>query len=408
MFNVTVKEPAEKGGRVPLAWTSLGGEEENFDAIAGTLKDLRAELREHFQKDVMSFCIDFMYPKGQTLDSEGQTLDLSTSLLSFVLDSEMSGPHFVIRLRNVEPWPEKLPYVGKYLQAMRFSNSGCHYRPVSRYEAKRLVEDVLQKEKCLRHATSRFTQIFGNLISWKERWEMWWVTLQKGLRHTSFPVGDPRNISLLIPLLQHWSDLSRKAATTLISKEPLPMLLRTTPAGLCIFGDGFPENFNRGVQQSLCIDDLFPRRIDWSTFSNVLMTLDRDSLEKRGYSLLDAIQAAAKKEPAEFALLQPQEVFQMGQVQLCLSSCGVAEVQGAIKETSAQILADVLHYPLMMCTMRGFKEGIRNLPGLESEALLIVLTDVPNKERGTFFNEPHRMIVCYKEDKQASRVEVVS
>lgn len=146
---------------------------------------------------------------------------------------------------------------------------------------------------------------------------------------------------------QHWLELARVAATSMISEATPILLLKRDDdgdmAGCSVIRGGFPGNFDPALQNALRVCDLRPR-FCWSEVSHALLSLDWNPQE--GLAKLQNLKTKSAKEPGEFAALQDHEVCQMVHVQLRLSCCGVAKVKGSIKEACVKILAELLAYKL--------------------------------------------------------------
>jgi hypothetical protein len=119
---------------------------------------------------------------------------------------------------------------------------------------------------------------------------------------------------------------------------------------------------------------------------------------QEGLASLRSLLNKIEEEPCEFAALQYPEVSQMVQVQLRLSCCGVAEVEGSINEACVKILAELLAYRLKILKFQGVPDLMSQVNDFECDAnhrgTVVLVTDLP-VSTGKIFGGPHRMILCY-------------
>eukprot|EP00438_Fugacium_kawagutii_P014414 Skav236069 [mRNA] locus=scaffold2211:121986:122690:- [translate_table: standard] len=166
-------------------------------------------------------------------------------------------------------------------------------------------------------SSERFVQIFGKLTtsieSWKKFSLSFLLSCTPGLKRFKHFV------------CQHWMELARDA---MVSEDPPPLFLYFKVGGqygCYVAGASYPHNFEGALTNALPHSDVH-HGFDWKYISQALLFLDQEpdndeSLEERGVP-----------EPSEFASLQPAEILRMLHVQLRLSCCGVAEVQGPMNE----------------------------------------------------------------------------
>ena len=119
---------------------------------------------------------------------------------------------------------------------------------------------------------------------------------------------------------QHWLELARVSATSMISEAipiifPGTLLLKMNDRGnvnvyhgWSLIGDGFPSNFDRSLTNSLWLNDWVPN-VNWRDVAHTLLTLDWSPEE--GISSLQGLLNKIQQEPCEFASLKHQEVSQM-------------------------------------------------------------------------------------------------
>ena len=309
----------------------------------------------------------------------------------------------VIKHGDVEAWLQTLPDTGKFLEAMRLNKfvpssenfdrkwtaKSAPAVPTERTEG--LVEKVLRGYPSGPHSGPLFVRIFGKLITCGEAFSMLNLSLLQdignGLRTFKHCV------------CQHWLRLARGAATSMLSEaETTPILLikrsfRGRIMGCCVIGDAFPDSFDGRLQQALLPLDLMPDT-RWETVSHALLSLDWNP--RAGQRLLQDLwkKTAKDQEPDEFKKLTTGEVSLMVHVQLRLSCCGVAEVNGSINEASAKILAELLAYKLKILKFQSSLELKAELRNFNHRGTLVLVKDIPSSKMKSFAG-PHRMILCH-------------
>ena len=393
--------------------SSFSGEDVcSFQMPGGTLADLEGCL--FHPTGPMTRCCPFCRLLFYTKDEPSRPLDLQRQVGTFdsLVIKHGDSP-------DVDAWLQTYPDTGKFLQAVlgnKFDPGSPDFEitwtakvagEVTLNEAKCLVHEVLNGSPIHEDSGQNFVQIFGKLAALGESWEM--LNLQflqdfhpglKTFRHCVF---------------QHWLELARVAATSMIS-EATPMLLlkrsetRSRHGGIggcSVIGDAFPGNFdgNSTLQNTLTLLDVAPnapwrdvrwRDVRWSNVSLVLLSLDWNPQE--GLEVLQTLLTKVEQEPTQFRALQQQEVSQMVQVQLRLSCCRVAEVKGPINEVCVKMLAELLAYKLMILRFESMLDFWTQMSAFHGDTYhrgtLVLVTDIPASER-PFFCEPHRLILCY-------------
>ena len=387
--------------------TSFSGEDVcSFQMPGGTLADLEGVLFD--SKGPMTRCCAFCRLLFYTKDEPSRPLDLQRQVGTF--DS------LVIKhgdSSDVDAWLQTYPDTGKFMQAVL----GKKLDPGSpdfevKWTAKVAGEVTLNDAKCLVHEVlngspihedsgQNFVQIFGKLAALGESWGL------LDLRSLQF---DPGLKTLKHCVFQHWLELARVAATSMIS-EATPMLLLKRSRhgdilGCSVIGDAFPGNFDRNLQNQLTLVDVAPnaqwrgwRDVQWRQWddvSRVLLSLDWNPQE--GLEALQTLLTKVEEEPTQFRALQQQEVSQMVQVQLRLSCCRVAEVKGPINEVCVKMLAELLAYKLMILRFESMLDFWTQMSAFHGDTYhrgtLVLVTDIPASERPIFCG-PHRLILCY-------------
>ena len=333
-----------------------------------------------------------------TEEEPSKTLGLQLQLGTF--------SSLVMKHGDLEAWLYTFPDTGKFLEAMQ----GNRFDPRSpnfhvRWTAASAPALLADKAECMVHEVlsgspihedsgPHFVQIFGKLTSLGEQCNYLNLALLQNF--------DPGLRMLKHCISQHWLELARLAATSMIS-EATPILLpkradRGSMLGCSLIGGGFPGNFDRALRNSLCLCDLRPR-FCWSEFSHALVSLDWNPQEGRT-SLRNLMEKIAQ-EPREFVGLQHQEISQMVHVQLRLSCCGVAKVKGSINEACVKILTELLAYKLRILrfqAVQGVPELMSQMSDFECDAshrgTVVLVTDLP-VSTSKIFPGPHRMILCY-------------
>eukprot|EP00438_Fugacium_kawagutii_P011694 Skav231749 [mRNA] locus=scaffold695:18692:19651:- [translate_table: standard] len=288
------------------------------------LLDPNGPLQDHFCTSILDF---------YTATKTSKELDMHVQISK--LDEEL-----YIHESAVGIWLEKWPGTGKFLEAMRYNKfdpSSPNFEISWRAEtvpkvpprvALNLVREVLNGFPSHAENECRFVQVFGKLTAGIESWSLFDLrrmqNFDPGLKHFKHL------------LCQHYVDLARFVATTLVSTDqPLPPILAFFKIGCNVFGHDWPWPINgeRSVQNPLRYSDVSPS-FRWSFISRALRFWEWDYLQKglHGFKLDSEVD---RQEPEDFPKLHPDEVLQMLHVQLRLSSCNVAEVQGRLSEAGA-------------------------------------------------------------------------
>jgi hypothetical protein len=321
----------------------------------------------------------------------------------------------VIKRGDVEAFLDKFPHVGKFLEAMasnKFDPKSRNFdiswtaekRPA--VNAEHLVQEFLSGLPAHADSGLHFVQIFGKLTALGEDWRMLDLALMQNF--------DPGLQRFPHFVSQHWLELARVSATSMISEAipiifPATLLLKMNDCGnvnadfyhgWSLIGDGFPSNFDRLLTNSLRLNRWVPN-VNWRDVAHTLLTLDWSPEE--GISSLQGLLNKIQQEPCEFASLKHQEVSQMVHLQLRLSCCRVAEVQGPINQACVKMLAELLAYKLKILKFQSVLDLKTQMSGFEADAnhrgTLVLVTDLP-ASTGKIFGWAHRMVLCYNAEGQ--------
>ena len=366
----------------------------SFQLPGGTLGDLQKVLCD--PRGPMFWCYPWSRLLFYTEDEPLRPLDMNLQLDAF--DS------LVIKRGDMEACLERYPHIGKFLDAMRgnkFDPGTAHLEgtwtarsapAVPADEAEAMVHEVLSGWPIHADSELHFVQIFGELTALGETWNMLHLGLLQnydGLRRFKHCVSN------------HWLEVARFAATSVITEAPPILLLKRGNSdlsgcviGCAVIGDAFPDNFDAELTQCGYLD--VSPNVHWRNVSHVLVSLDWNPQE--GLATLEHLLTKIKQEPCEFAALAHPEVSKMVHVQLRLSFCGVAEVKGPINETCVKILAELLGYKLKTVKFQSVQELQIEISDFEAKAnyrgTLVLVTDVP-ASAGKILRGPHRMLLCY-------------
>ena len=393
VFTASVSPSRVGNGHVSVTIvTSFSGEDVcSFQMPGGTLADLEGVLCDSTGPMSWSKCCPSSRLLFYTKDEPSRPLDLQRQVGTF--------GSLVFKHGDVDAWLQTYPDTGKFLQAVL----GKKFDPGSpdfeiKWTAKVAGEVTLNDAKCLVHEVlngspihedngQNFVQIFGKLAALGESWKDFNLRLLR---------TDPLLKTFRHCVFQHWLELARVAATSMIS-EATPMLLLTRSRhgginGCSVIGDALPGNFDRSLQNSIGWRD----DDRWRDVSRVLLSLDWNPQE--GLEALQTLLTKVEQEPTQFRALQQQEVSQMVQVQLRLSCCRVAEVKGPINEVCVKMLAELLAYKLMILRFESMLDFWTQMSAFHGDTYdrgtLVLVTDIPASERPIFCG-PHRLILCY-------------
>ena len=348
LANSEGSEGSDAAGSVSVKVRNLPGEELcNFQMQGETLQDLKRELSDPqgpMSKRLRTSSLNFY-----TVADPSKQLDLQLQVRT--LSSEL-----VIKQSDVEDWLEQFPDVGTFLEAMRdnkFDPESENFdvtwtaktaKKVPLREAVCLVQEALSGVLTHADSESQFVQTFGKLTAGAESWIMLRLGLLQNL-HRGF-----RRLKHVA--FEHWLDLARTVATSMVSQDPSPVVLprkleQGPIGGLEDLGIAFPRNSPQNLQDQLTLGDIIPRLKNWRSVFRSLLSFDWD-IQREGIESFfrTALAATRQDEPAEFGALQPHEICQMVHVQLRLSSIRVAEIEGPINEVCVKILAQLLRYKL--------------------------------------------------------------
>ena len=411
LANSEGSEGSDAAGSVSVKVRNLPGEELcNFQMQGETLQDLKRELSDPqgpMSKRLRTSSLNFY-----TVNDPSKQLDLQLQVRT--LSSEL-----VIKQADVEDWLTQFPDVGTFLEAMRdnkFDPESENFdvtwtaktaKKVPLREAVCLVQEALSGVPTHADSESQFVQTFGKLTDGAESWNM----LHLGMLQT-FDGGMRR---LKHFAFEHWVDLARTVATSMVSQDPCPVVLllrleRGTIAGLMIWEQPSQKFFHRPcrITSPFAMQD---HGYAGQVFFRPLLSFDWDIQREGIKSFRAALAAAEQDEPAEFGALQPHEICQMVHVQLRLSSTRVAEVEGPINEVCVKILARLLRYKLKILPFQSESELQDQMAcfecGKDHRGTLMLVKGVPASMQGMFFRRPcpHRLVLCYSEDadsKEAS------
>ena len=322
-----------------------------FQTQSETLQDFEMELVNPEGPMFHHLCgvtlLDF-YTKAEP----SRELDLSLHISKFLFEE------LVFKQANLETSLRKFPDTGKFLEAMRdnkFLPSSKSFQitwkaatteEVPMYNARALVKEALDGLETHSNSHCEFVEIFGHLTSLGESWNMMNLALLQNL--------DPGLKTFKQYLCQHWMDIARAITTSMISRDVSPITLlvrnrRGDVCGLSTTGNSFPSIFDRNLNNSLQLGAQRPS-FDWTQVSQGLLSLDWHFRQDKVPPFEEVLRNAdnSDKLRGKFAGLVEQEILQMVHVQLALSCCGVARVQGPINEAWVEMLAELLCYRLMI------------------------------------------------------------
>ena len=366
--------------------------------ISVTLMNMTGDILCCFQtqsETLQEFEMELVNPKGPMLHhlcgvtlldfytkAERRELDLSLPIRKFLLEE------LVFKQANLEISLKKFPDTGKFLEAMRnnkFLPSSKTYqgawtpaktREVPMYNARALVKEALDGLETHSNSHCEFVEIFGYLTSLGESWNV------MKLEPLHFQKSDPGLQTLKHSMCQHWMDIARARATSMISRDvsPITLVFRNASgmvSGSSTLGRSFPSNFDRDLNRSLEMNDHRPS-FDWTQVARVLVSLDWNNFQQDKIPSFEEVCMTAynsDKLRGKFAKLLAHEILQMIHLQLALSCCGVARVEGPINEAWVEMVAELLCYRLMIVK----SEEIDNLKIDHGEAhrgMLILVTHV--------------------------------
>ena len=93
----------------------------------------------------------------------------------------------------------------------------------------------------------------------------------------------------------------------------------------------------------------------------------------------------------------------MVHMQLRLSCCGFAKVQGPMNVAWMEVLSELLDYKLYILKFQSVTDLESQMSGFEGEVqhrgTLVLVTDLPSST-GPIFGGSHRMVLCYKAEEQ--------
>eukprot|EP00438_Fugacium_kawagutii_P028770 Skav212376 [mRNA] locus=scaffold1983:114840:116285:+ [translate_table: standard] len=410
-----------KRSKVLIAsWDSLG----DGDDISVTVRNLNGnELGQlhSFQSatvgDLEAECLDPQGPLFEHINSPilnfYTTADPEQELPLHVQLREL-GPSLIIEQAHVGICLEMWPDTGKFLKAMHHSKFNPRSKTFDIFwtarkaqkvpvrEALRLVKDVLSGTASHAESECQFVQVFGRLMSSLDQFDIFnLVRLQNsvlGLR------------TLKDGVCRYLLDLARTVATSMVNDPPnLPPVFFNRPyGGYGVVGHDFPSQFSRYLVRSLGVNPGF----QWKLVASCLLSLE-GAEESRECFKNDQQKLNLEEPPEMFQTLHPDEILQMVHVQLRLSCCKVAKVQGSLSEASAcqvcvKILAELLRYELKHVKFQDF-EGLEQeiqIFDRETEHMdpdrrgsLLLVSDLPSSLKDdvltSTFGNGARMILCH-------------
>ena len=218
----------------------------SFQLPGGTLGDLQKVLCD--PQGPMFWCYPWFRLLFYTEDEPLRPLDMNLQLDAF--DS------LVIKRGDMEACLERYPHIGKFLDAMRgnkFDPGTAHLEgtwtarsapTVPADEAEAMVHEVLSGWPIHADSELHFVRIFGELTALGETWNMLHLGLlqnYEGLRRFKHLASN------------HWLEVARVAATSVITEAPPILLLKRGISGCVlgcgVIGDAFPDNFDAELTQ---------------------------------------------------------------------------------------------------------------------------------------------------------------
>eukprot|EP00438_Fugacium_kawagutii_P014022 Skav204097 [mRNA] locus=scaffold3129:496457:498954:+ [translate_table: standard] len=462
MLGIKPNEPVIEGPSREVAWSVRGGKGISMaaakvllaswdslgdgDDISLTVQNINGDELGQLHSFRSATVGDL---EAQLLDPQGPLFEhISSPILNFYTTADPEkelelqqqlrelGPTLIIKQPHVGICLEMWPDTGKFLEAMYHSKfnpqsqtfevtwTARKAEKVPVREALRLVRDVLSGTASHAESESQFVQVFGRLTSLIEQWNMFNLALLQQF--------DPGQKTFKHAVCRSLLELARAVAASMVSDLPNldPVILYNGRAGCYVVGHEFPSQFGRILINSLRLND-FQTGFQWEPIASGLLCLDWNFPEESRESLKDRTHKLYHQEPPEkFGTLRPDEILQMVHVQLRLSCCKVAKVQGSLNEAlgtgkpgnvlnwlvggplevCVEILAELLGYKLKVVKFKDF-EGLeqeiqifdRETEHMEpdrSRGSLVLVSDLPLKEEiltSTFGNR-HRMILCYNAD----------
>ncbi len=319
-----------------------------FQTQSETLQDFEMELVNPKGPMFQHLCgvtlLDF-YTKAEPC----RELDLSLHISKFLFEE------LVFKQANLETSLRKFPDTGKFLEAMRDNKflppsksfqitwKAATTAEVPMDNARALVKKALDGLETHSNSHCEFVEIFGHLTSFGETWNMMNLALLQNF--------EPGLRMFKHYLCQHWMDIARARATSMISRDvsPIALLIRNERGNvisLSTTGRSNPPNFDENLNNSLGLCDQRPN-FAWIQVSRVLVSLDWNfQQDKSSFEEVLRNPNSSDQLRGKFAGLLEQEILQMIHVQLALSCCGVARVEGPINEAWVEMLAELLCYRL--------------------------------------------------------------
>eukprot|EP00438_Fugacium_kawagutii_P022529 Skav234761 [mRNA] locus=scaffold4095:23966:24868:- [translate_table: standard] len=253
------------------------------------------------------------------------------------------SPELHIRQADVGISLLEWPDTGKFLQAMRqntFDPQNASFeiewtadsaQQVPARDALRLVKDILHRWPTHTESECQFVQVFGKLTTSIELWNGFNLKLLQSFL--------PGTQTFKHAVCQHWLELARYVATSMVSTDlrTLPSCLMYHGTGCCIVGHDWPSPLNEDIDLLHALrGDQMAVSFEWRHVAKCLLFLDWN-LEQEGLRSFreQVYKVEGHRPPDDFQTLPPDEILQMVHVQLRLSCCRVAEIEGPINEATA-------------------------------------------------------------------------
>eukprot|EP00438_Fugacium_kawagutii_P020024 Skav217441 [mRNA] locus=scaffold1485:207257:208408:- [translate_table: standard] len=373
--------------------------------FAANLRDLEAKLVDPQGPLFKHVCSPIL--KFYTVADPSNELDWHVQVCEL-------GPELHIKQADVGICLEKWPDTGKFVEAMRHNKfdpgsaffdvkwTAATADKVPAHEALHMVTEVLDGWPTHRESTNHFVQVFGRLTRSIERWNLFNLKLLHNM--------DPGMMKFKHAVCQHWVELARYVATSMVSNDlqELPPIFLYMGYGCRIVGHTWPSPFDddRMLTNTLALMGV-KISFEWSSTAKCLLFLDWN-FQQEGFESFKqrAAEVDIEEPPRQFQKLQPDEILQMVHVQLRLSCCRVAEVQGPIKEECVKILAELLHYKLKIlkfegdtnldAAIRSFDLEIEQADGVDHRGSVLLITGLPATcKANVFAGYVHRFVLCY-------------
>eukprot|EP00438_Fugacium_kawagutii_P018496 Skav225894 [mRNA] locus=scaffold1460:227824:229535:- [translate_table: standard] len=322
---------------------------------------------------------------------------------------------------------ERWPIAAKFLKAMRRSKfdprssffdvgwTAARAQRIPPREAWDLVKEVLYGADA--RSECQFVQIYGKLTRLVDSWQMFDMEFLQAL--------GPGVELFKHCLCQHWLELARNAAVSMVSKDPIPIILHykegTGSDNDCcyIVGRSLPHPLDTTAAISQKLTDSLRCGFEWRFISRALLFWDWDFPEEGLGSgctsgCLESFEEACRvgeEKPPDFLMLGAQDILRMVHVQLRLSSCGLAEVHSRsntlVTLIAMKVLASLLNYELKLLQFQTDLEALEHefrcfeeqygQDNLDHRGAMIVIYGLPLalKDDITFVNQSYRWVLVF-------------